>query len=413
MEFSPEDIDVGALVGLTRDLDGRAEVATLPWRARGFSLRTTLGSFARAALFTNTPRARLELPLPPGAWTLVFVRHDWSGHVLVRDASRYSLHDLYGPPEDKGTYELTVDSGGPDTPIVLELAPQRNPKAQGAEMWLLEVRQPPTRFYPERGAAVTEVCRLIDGRLGKFLALRTDIGVPEQLAATGEWEQQQVELFARLVRAGEAALDVGANIGLHSVALSQLVGEDGKVVAFEPQMQMYNLLNANLVLNRCRNVLPLRVAVGKTADKLRMIPVSYDEFIPFGALGVQIGTQPADHRGEMVDVVRLDDLMPSLDLGERRVSLMKIDVQSYELFVFEGAREFLRRELPSISFEVSPFWMRHRGYDWRDILALLEELGYSFFDEAAQPLATPQWDGQSEIEWQLLAVHPRYRSRIA
>jgi FkbM family methyltransferase len=401
----------GTLVGLAADADGRPEVASLPWRARGFDLRPAGRAFHRAGLFAETPRAQLELPLPAGEWKLVFFRHAWSGQILVRDAACHSLHDLYWPPHETNEYEVDVVSLGPEVPVVVEVAAQRNRDARAAQAWFVEVRKAPSAFHPEGGLPVSSTCRLINARHGTFLALRTDVGVAEELASTGLWEQQQVDLFSRLIRPGETALDIGANIGHHTVALSKIVGEAGKVIAFEPQMQMFNLLNANVVLNRCRNVLPFKLAVGHKAGKLKMGAISYDDFLPFGSLGLQ-REQVAAGEGESVDVVRLDDFIPMLGLDESAVSLLKVDVQAHELYVFRGAKEFLRRAQPTISFEVGPFWMQRAGYDWREVLALLQSLDYSFFDEAGQALSTPEWDGRSPVEWQILAVHPRHLDRL-
>jgi len=176
-------------------------------------------------------------------------------------------------------------------------------------------------------------------------------------------------------------------------------------------MQMFNLLNANLVLNRCRNVLPFKAAVGERASKLRMAPISYDDFQPFGSLGID--HEIADSgRGESIDVVCLDDFIPSLHLGDSRCSFIKVDVQSFELYVLKGARRLLENEQPSIGFEVAPYWMRRAGYDWRDITSLLESLGYDFFDDSGNALQIPEWDGESQAEWQFVAVSPRYSDRL-
>lgn len=399
----------GLFVGLAGGPDGRPAVASVRWRGDGFALRPSARMFRRASLFAETPRAQLELFLPAGDWGLVFLRHGWSGHILVRGASEYSLHDLYRAPPGSDEMEVRVVSHGPQSPVVVELAAQRHPQTRAGQVWLHELRKAPSVFHPEAGRAVSDTCRLIEGRHGHFLALRTDIGVADELAATGVWEQDQVELFARLVRPGETALDIGANIGHHTVALSKMVGETGHVVAFEPQMQMFNLLNANIVLNRCRNVRPFNLALGSSHDQMRMSAISYDDFMPFGSLGIQ---RQAGGRGESIEVAPLDDVMRKLSLGDSPVSLMKVDVQAHELYVLQGARDFLRQAQPSISFEVAPFWMRKAGYDWRDILVLLQDLGYSFFDEAGQPLTTPEWDGESRAEWQFLALAPRYRDRL-
>ena len=402
----------GALVGLVAGLDGRPQVSSLAWRSDGFVSRSAGQAFNRAGLFAETPRAALELSLPAGEWSLIFFRHAWSGQVLVRDAAKYSLHDLYWPVNSSSEWEVRVVSRGVEYPVIVEVAEQRHPEARATQVWLLELRHPPSVYHPEGGTAVSPTCRLINGRYGHFLALRTDSGVAEELASTGVWEQGQVDLFSRLVCPGETALDIGANIGHHTVALSKMVGEAGKVIAFEPQMQMFNLLNANIVLNRCQNVLPYKLAVGSSPASLKMGAISYDDFLPFGSLGIQREPTPTS-LGESVDVVRLDDFLPKLDLAGAPVSLMKVDVQAHELFVFQGAKEFLRKVQPSISFEVGPYWMQKAGYDWRDILALLEDLGYHFFDETGQPMAVPSWDGVSRNEWQFLAVHARYRDRLA
>ena len=395
----------GTLVGLAADAYG---LVSLPWRGRGFAQRPSGRPFHRAALFADERRAELELPLPAGEWRLVFVRHNWSGQILMRDAVGYAFHDLYAPLNEHDECEIRVVSRGEEDPVVVEATGVRHPQGLTAQVWLIEVRSPPSVFFPESGRPVGAACRLIEARHGLFLALRTDSGVAEELATTGEWEPAQVELFRRLVRPGEVALDIGANIGCHTVALSALVGDAGKVVAFEPQMQMYNLLNANIALNGRRNVLPFRLAAGSDKGKARMSAVSYDEFVPFGSLGIP----PAGGAGEAVDVVRLDDFLPALELGGASVSFVKIDVQAHELFVLRGAERLLGEARPSISFEAAPFWMRKAGYDWREILAWLDRFGYSFFDEAGAPFLAPEWDGRSLDEWQVLAVHERYRGRL-
>jgi FkbM family methyltransferase len=400
----------GSLVGLAAGAEGKPVLATLPWRGRGFAKRPSGRPFHRAALFAEERCAELELMLPPGEWRLAFVRHAWSGQILVRDAAGYAFHDLYAPLNAHDECEIVVVSRGPDDPVMVEATGVRHPQGLATQVWFIEARKPGGAFFPESGRPVSSTCRLIEARHGVFLALRTDSGVAEELATTGLWEQGQVELFSRLVRPGETVLDIGANIGCHTVALSGIVGETGKVVAFEPQMQMYNLLNANIVLNGRRNVLPFRLAVGSGAAKARMSAVSYDDFLPFGSLGLQ--NQPTA-AGESVAVIRLDDFLPTLELGEAPLSLMKIDVQAHELFVLKGAEETLRREQPSISFEAAPFWMRKAGYDWREILEWLRGFGYSFYDEAGEPFSLPEWDGRSLDEWQILALHQRYRERLA
>ncbi|MEO7961989.1 MAG: FkbM family methyltransferase, partial [Ginsengibacter sp.] len=68
------------------------------------------------------------------------------------------------------------------------------------------------------------------------------------------FEYSTLQLFTTILQPGDVILDVGANAGLYSVFYSRLVGENGHVHAFEPDVNTYGLLRENLQLNNCNNV---------------------------------------------------------------------------------------------------------------------------------------------------------------
>ena len=84
-------------------------------------------------------------------------------------------------------------------------------------------------------------------------------------------------LFKDYCESGDVAIDVGANVGEVSVILSQRVGAEGHVVAFEPHPRIYRYLVGNLALNRCANVSPRNVAVGDMAGRVRMSDGKVDD----------------------------------------------------------------------------------------------------------------------------------------
>jgi hypothetical protein len=87
--------------------------------------------------------------------------------------------------------------------------------------------------------------------------------VSESLDVLGEYSESEVRLFSALVRPGDTVLDVGANIGAHSVALASFVGPAGRVHAFEPGAETAAFLRANVALNALdERVLVHQVAVG-------------------------------------------------------------------------------------------------------------------------------------------------------
>ena len=216
MSVDPGGVAEGQLIGLAAGAEGRPTLVALPWRGCGFARRPSGRPFHRAALFAECRGARLELALPAGEWRLAFVRHAWSGQILMRDGAGYAFHDLFAPVESPGECEIAVTSLGADDPVVVEVTGARRPEALAAQCWLIEARRAGGVFFPESGPPVSPTCRLIEAKRGAFLALRTDSGVAEELAATGLWEERQAELFAQLARPGETVLDVGANIGCHT-----------------------------------------------------------------------------------------------------------------------------------------------------------------------------------------------------
>src|SRR5208337_419004 len=99
-------------------------------------------------------------------------------------------------------------------------------------------------------------------RSGPMIYNKHDIYVGGSLQKYGEFSVAEQQLFASLVQPGMLVVEVGANIGAHTVSLSRSVGKEGEVHAFEPQRIVFQTLCANLALNQCTNVHARQVAVG-------------------------------------------------------------------------------------------------------------------------------------------------------
>ena len=79
-------------------------------------------------------------------------------------------------------------------------------------------------------------------------------------------------------------IDAGANIGAHTVWFSKAVGPGGRVIAFEPQDQIHNILRANLALNDIHNVDAFQACVGATPSSARMPVMVYSESNNYGGV---------------------------------------------------------------------------------------------------------------------------------
>src|SRR5918993_5744771 len=105
-------------------------------------------------------------------------------------------------------------------------------------------------------------------RHGRMMYNVNDQYIGRSLDLYGEYSEGEVDLFRQILRQGDLALDVGANIGVHTVPMARLVGERGSVLAIEPQRLAYQTLCGNVALNGLLNVWCHNVAVGDTRGSL-------------------------------------------------------------------------------------------------------------------------------------------------
>jgi len=173
--------------------------------------------------------------------------------------------------------------------------------------------------------------------LGKFYVNDLPDSIKCHLRRGIYWESGIGELVKKFSIPGSTVIDLGAHIGIHTITMSKKVGPLGLVIAFEPQFKIFRELIHNLKLNNCsQNVIALRNAVG---DEQRLIEMSVCD--PKNEGGTSIGSG-----GDSAYMVTLD----SLNLNY--VSFIKMDVESYELKVLQGAKETIKRNRPVIVFEI-------------------------------------------------------------
>jgi FkbM family methyltransferase len=211
----------------------------------------------------------------------------------------------------------------------------------------------------------------------------------------GEYNEAEVDLFTALVRTGDHVLNVGANLGLHTVALADLVGPGGVVYAVEPQRIPFQTLCANIALNSYSNVYAMQAALGRSEGVIR-VPV-LDPLVEQNSGGVTL-TEPWEH-GDPVRIRMLD----SLELP--RLNFVLMDVEGMESQVLEGGLGTLSRLRPIIYAEF--LWNQ------TPMLEVLSSLDYKLWthnpvhgrkDNYLHAQVNPD-DGNTACPM-LLAVHP-------
>lgn len=176
-----------------------------------------------------------------------------------------------------------------------------------------------------------------------------DVYIGKSLEVYGEWSFGEVALLRDHLTPDAAVVEVGANIGAHTVPLARHVHQ-GTVRCFEPQRIGFQLLCANIVGNDCVNVQATNAAVGAMPGKARIADLDPARPLNFGAVQVRgQGAAEADDTRTYVDVplVTLDEALDP----DRPVALIKCDAEGMEAEVLRGARETVSRHRPILYLE--------------------------------------------------------------
>jgi FkbM family methyltransferase len=165
--------------------------------------------------------------------------------------------------------------------------------------------------------------------------------------ATGDYEGIETAFVRRQVTTGMAVLDVGANLGWFTVHLGLLVGETGRVDAFEPRSDLMDLLVKTIAENQLTNVTTHNFALGSQNSRGQVIWSAHD-VNPGGTHLVLSDFATSEIVTQPIFVKTLDSCIT------HRVDFIKIDVEGSELLVFRGAQRILTKDRPVILVEINP-----------------------------------------------------------
>jgi FkbM family methyltransferase len=204
--------------------------------------------------------------------------------------------------------------------------------------------------------------RVRDCRHGRMLYNIHDIYIGRSLDLYGEFSEGEIELFKRIVKPGDVVVDVGANIGAHTLWFAKATAPNGGVLAFEPQRLIFQALCANMALNGVTNAICRQEAVGAEPGQITVPVLDPEKELNFG--GVELGEFT---QGDQIPVVRLDDL----PIG--RCKLLKVDVEGMELAVLQGAAKLIGRLKPVL-------YVENDRRDRRDaLIRYIDSLGYDCY----------------------------------
>lgn len=191
--------------------------------------------------------------------------------------------------------------------------------------------------------------------------------------------RHMVARLRRFVRPGSTIVDVGANTGHFSRRLA-LSAPNVTVVAFEPQSYARLIMRLSGMIRPMGNVLILPFALGTEPGLAQLnLPVKRGHSFGTGLAHLGASSRLAERFPlvwELASVQTLDAVLARLDLPP--VSLMKIDVEGFELSVLKGARKTIERDRPVILAEVAH--VESFGHTLAEVAAFFRYRGYLIFD---------------------------------
>lgn len=225
---------------------------------------------------------------------------------------------------------------------------------------------------------VTSFRRLL-GRTDSIMVTRRGIrwqldlreGIDLAIYLFGCFEYDTVRAYRKLLKPGYTVLDIGANIGAHTLPMAHCVFPAGRVVAFEPTAYAYGKLRQNISLNPA-------IAGMIQAEQIMLVGTDNSQLKPRLYSSWQIHESGLDshpkHGGRMMDTTgarnkTLDQFITESDPGT--VSLIKLDVDGHECQVLHGARELMQRDKPILLMEIMPYGLEEAGATLDELLGIL------------------------------------------
>ena len=169
----------------------------------------------------------------------------------------------------------------------------------------------------------------------------TDEAVIKAVKRGNIWEKKLLTHYKKLIKEGDTVLDIGAYLGTHSLAFSQLVGGRGEVLSFEPQDNIFKLLKKTVSFNRLYNIKLFRLAVYNKNGN-----ITFSNTDTGKASISHIRSRLSNATKKKVKTITID----SLKL--KKCDLIKIDVEKCEWVVLEGAYNTIIKHRPIIFIEI-------------------------------------------------------------
>ena len=243
------------------------------------------------------------------------------------------------------------------------------PVATG-KLWVwTRIVQPYIAWRPLRLEAITASGLRLWGPLSDY--------IHNSIYFFGVWEPALTRYITDHLVPGDVFIDIGANVGVHTMLAAQRVGVTGRVHAIEASSTIFAVLRENLAHNALTNVVTYNVAASDRAGKITVYLHDANNLGRTTIMPHIAGASTAFSRSEEIEARPCSDIVPMEDL--LRAKMIKIDVEGAEWLVLLGLAAVLPRLRDDVSIvvEVSHDALVEHGVSIAQLLELFSSRGYS------------------------------------
>ena len=202
-----------------------------------------------------------------------------------------------------------------------------------------------------------------------YLELHVDDWIQENIYFLGKYEEAELLFIQSSLQKGDVFIDIGTNIGLHSLFSSKLVGEKGIVVSFEPFSKNFTAFKKNILLNKSLNIIPENIAISNTEKSIEIFYNSEES-----NLGMASSYLTEHSDSETIKAVSLDSYLRDNPL--QKINFIKIDIEGGEYNALLGMKNTLTTFYPTLLIEMLENNEVNQPNNNENITNYLEKIGY-------------------------------------
>jgi FkbM family methyltransferase len=206
--------------------------------------------------------------------------------------------------------------------------------------------------------------------LGNIMYL--DLKDSMNLSLNKIYEPYETQLISSIIEPGDVVLDIGAHIGYYTLLFAKLVGQNGKVFAFEPEPTNFQLLEKNVSINGYSNVTLEQKAVSNRNEKKKL-------YLSKESSGMHTiyKSQYANLDSVKIETISLDNYFSNY---RGKIDFIKMDIEGSEYTALEGMQTILQRQ-NNIKLLVAffPSAIREYGYKPEQCIDLLMSSGFRIY----------------------------------